>query len=764
MVALLGVVSLMKADSVEGASTTQLIMDNAINIQVVDEDGNEFKYGYVDIWDSNGKQVTRVYVDDNSVTNYNGYRIFVTGKDVWADYSVFQKYVTAGTVKGVVDTTLDHSMRSEVSVNANAKKIRVCYTPNNVETITLNPNTLGMYVDPKWKNTDGGIKTTVERPFSSYTGLMTQTLAAGYYSTGFVLGTGATYSTLSTSSVKTEYYKARVRLIELDSRFTSNGVFVNNGQLISIASGNSSKCAMIYFISGNFVTVPVPDSQGYVEVYVDKSTGTFGYNVLYENNGSSGAGGGSIGHGCFMQEMIIQTAPKASLGTTIMNLPAGTYKLSFNPIYAAYKAPAEQTIQITNTGTVKTCKFVVHKHNFDTWKSDGTYHWHECCGTVSAKGAHSFGSWSVDKAATETSVGQQSRKCATCKYVETAEIPKLSHSHSFNSLATNSTHHWKSCKCGEKLNYGEHTFGSWVIDKAATETATGEKHRDCTYCGRRQTETIAKLAHTHKPSTTWSKDDSNHWKTCTCGSKLNNAAHSYTWVIDKNATTEAAGSKHQECTTCGYKKAAVEIPKLHKHSYGDWKNNTEGHWHECSCGNKQDYETHSSIKEATETTAKVCDACGYIMAPATGHINHIADGSKYYYDENTHWYQCVGCTLKMVEKEHSFEWIVDWDATEDIAGQKHEECKDCGYKKEAVEIPQIIIETEPATEAPTEEPTETLTEQPTTVAPTEPATEAENDADDNGFNWIWLVVGIVAALGVMIAIIIILAKKKKKEE
>lgn len=764
MLALLGVVPLMKADSVEGASTTQLILDNALNIQVVDKNGEEFRYGYVDIWDSKGEQVARVYMNDKSVTNYWGsYRIYVTGKDFSADYTAFQKYITGGTVRGVVDTTIDHSMRSEVSVKSTTKKIRVCYTPNTT-AITLNPNTLGIYVDPKWKNTYGGITTTVDRPFSSYTGLMTQTLAAGYHKTAFNLGNSATYSTLSTSSVKTEYYKARVRLIELDNRFTSNGVFVQDGQLINIASGDWSKCAMIYFVSGSFVTIPVPDSQGYVEVYVDKSTGTFGYNVIYENNGTSGAGGGSIGHGCLMQEMYIQTAPKASQGITIMNLPAGTYKLSFDPVYSAYKAPAEQTIQITNSGTVKTCKFVVHEHNFDTWKSDSTYHWHECCGIVSGKSAHSFGSWSVDKAATETSVGQQSRKCSTCKYVEKTEIPKLSHTHRFTATATNSTHHWKSCDCGEKRNYAEHTYGSWVIDKAATETATGEKHRDCTYCGRRQTETIAKLTHTHKPSTTWSKDASNHWKTCSCGSKLNNAAHSYKWVIDKESTTETAGSKHQECTICGYKKGAVEIPKLHKHSYGDWKNNGEGHWHECSCGNKQDYAVHSSTKEATETTAEVCNACGYIMAPATGHINHIADGSKYYYDENTHWYQCVGCTIKMEEHDHSFQWVVDWEATEDIAGQKHEECTECGYKKAAVEIPQIVIETEPETDPPTTETaTEELTEEPTEqdTSVTTTGTEPEKD---NDYKLIFIILGIVAGIGAISAIIIIFAKKKKKKE
>ena len=32
------------------------------------------------------------------------------------------------------------------------------------------------------------------------------------------------------------------------------------------------------------------------------------------------------------------------------------------------------------------------------------------------------------------------------------------------------------------------------------------------------------------------------------------------WVVDKEATATAAGSKHEECTVCGYAKEAVDIP------------------------------------------------------------------------------------------------------------------------------------------------------------------------------------------------------------
>ena len=66
--------------------------------------------------------------------------------------------------------------------------------------------------------------------------------------------------------------------------------------------------------------------------------------------------------------------------------------------------------------------------------------------------------------------------------------------------------------------------------------------------------------HTHSYGTNWKSDTHNHWYECACGDKADIAAHTFKWVIDNEATTTEKGSKHEECTVCGYKKAAVDIP------------------------------------------------------------------------------------------------------------------------------------------------------------------------------------------------------------
>ncbi len=79
-----------------------------------------------------------------------------------------------------------------------------------------------------------------------------------------------------------------------------------------------------------------------------------------------------------------------------------------------------------------------------------------------------------------------------------------------------------------------HTEGKWVVDKKATCTATGSKHKECTECGEvLATETIDALGH--------SEGD---------------------WKVDKEATTTTAGKKHKECTECGETLETAKIAQL----------------------------------------------------------------------------------------------------------------------------------------------------------------------------------------------------------
>ena len=205
-----------------------------------------------------------------------------------------------------------------------------------------------------------------------------------------------------------------------------------------------------------------------------------------------------------------------------------------------------------------------HTHSYGTeWKYDDTDHWHECeCGDKTNIAAHSASEWIVDTAATETADGAKHKECTVCKKVlETAPIPATgsTHTHSYGTeWKYDGTNHWHECECGDKANIAAHSASEWIVDTAATETADGAKHKECTVC-KKVLETAPIPAtgstHTHSYGTEWKYDGTNHWHECECGDKADTAAHSFQWVIDKAATKEATGIKHEECTVCGAKRS-----------------------------------------------------------------------------------------------------------------------------------------------------------------------------------------------------------------
>ena len=92
--------------------------------------------------------------------------------------------------------------------------------------------------------------------------------------------------------------------------------------------------------------------------------------------------------------------------------------------------PVTNTTDGVKTYTCTICGEVIrteiipaHVHDA-AWSCDANVHWHECptCGRID-EAAHTFGEWTVIKAATADTAGSQERSCAVCGYKETAVIP-----------------------------------------------------------------------------------------------------------------------------------------------------------------------------------------------------------------------------------------------------------------------------------------------------------------------------------------------------
>ena len=202
----------------------------------------------------------------------------------------------------------------------------------------------------------------------------------------------------------------------------------------------------------------------------------------------------------------------------------------------------------------------VHEHGIhdETWKYDETEHWQECsCGEKLNLADHTFGEWKVTTPPTETEEGSRERNCTVCEYVQTETIPKLEHEHSYDGWQSDETEHWKECRCGEKTEAGNHTFGDWTVTKKPPTTEEVSQERTCASCGYKDIETLP--VHEHGiHDETWKYDETEHWQECSCGEKLNLADHTYgDWDVTKEATETEAGSRERGCTVCGYMQTEV---------------------------------------------------------------------------------------------------------------------------------------------------------------------------------------------------------------
>ncbi|MBQ8826306.1 MAG: hypothetical protein IJ007_04365, partial [Oscillospiraceae bacterium] len=221
--------------------------------------------------------------------------------------------------------------------------------------------------------------------------------------------------------------------------------------------------------------------------------------------------------------------------------------------------------------------------------------------------------------------------CGICE-AEYGEVDSTNHVNKSTEWSKDETGHWYTCDCG-KVDFAEHISGG-----EATET----EDELCTTCGYVIAPATGHIKHTADTSK-WLSDGTNHWYKCIgCDEKLNITTHS---------GGTATCTDKAVCGICEAEYGTVDNTN-HVNKSAEWSKDETGHWYTCDCG-KVDFSAHISGGEATETEDEVCTTCGYVIAPATGHIKHTADISKWLSDGINHWHKCVGCDEKMDITPHS---------------------------------------------------------------------------------------------------------------
>ena len=190
-----------------------------------------------------------------------------------------------------------------------------------------------------------------------------------------------------------------------------------------------------------------------------------------------------------------------------------------------------------------------------------------------------------------------------------------SHVHDFAIKKSDAYYHWQECECGEKSSMGAHAGGE----------ATCVERAICTVC-------LSPYGSYGEHSLSGKSDNEFHWQECVCGETTTKTAH-----YGGSATcTELA-----VCAGCG-----TAYGETLSHNHTELKFDGEGHWYECSCGDKGEKTAHGG-GEATCTELAKCSICGTAYGEMANH-NH----TELKFDGEEHWYECACGDIINKEKHY----------------------------------------------------------------------------------------------------------------
>ncbi|MCQ2497231.1 MAG: hypothetical protein MJ131_11645 [Lachnospiraceae bacterium] len=330
---------------------------------------------------------------------------------------------------------------------------------------------------------------------------------------------------------------------------------------------------------------------------------------------------------------------------------------------------------------------------------------------------HNWGSWKTEKNATCTENGYKRRYCSNsgCSSYETETI-YASGSHNYedqyavtNATCTSNGGMLQKCsKCGDKktrvIEATGHSWGNWIVDKAATRTEEGSKHKTCTVCHETQTQKInidpnapTPIPETN-PETTCAHYSNGQRETvdstcakegytvticAKCGTPLGvkqvieKKPHTWKgWIIDKTPTETEYGTRHHVCSVCGTSESENMMPIKNEKDPGDKSGNGNENDESNQSGNSSGGNTGNDADEKTEN-----NYCSHVIYGQKNTIESTCYKQGYWV------YICGKCGEELGAKnmlpliEHTYgDFVITIEPTSD-PGEGYYECRKCGYRK-----------------------------------------------------------------------------------
>lgn len=376
------------------ADLIEVAPGNMVFLDVTDAAGNSVEGVTVTLSDSTGTEIGGIINDDSffvsNASGIDGTELGDTRYCYYVPWSTFTPYVAPQTLHSIRmcnsnwDTEAYQIYENEpVYINGGIPyKIQLySYDASQATALTVPANQFAVYVDPKWANRTAGAY--LETPsmtryinFAPLDNLLADafTLKPGttslieafdpnYYAEiglNFTDGasSGVSASEITVSSAATEYVLCRMPLYQLCPYFITDGNFEKDGLLYDLRLDSTCTSSLLTIQSGAVINAVIPDQNGYVEFYLDRTTRDYSLDFCYHfsdvptddgNYISGGSGFSYYGTAANITEHFLEALQPPTDEIVLTFVPAGTYTLTYTNLPKGYTAPDTTTITVTNT-------------------------------------------------------------------------------------------------------------------------------------------------------------------------------------------------------------------------------------------------------------------------------------------------------------------------------------------------------------------------------------------------------------------------------
>lgn len=364
-------------------------VQNMMNITVKDTNDNFIEDAQLELIDPNGKDCYKFTVNTDSGSKFNGTEVEIVPFDdnknlIKVDTDILKGFIPAENDSVKVTYTSSHLK------DGCSEEFTIYHCDQTIPSVLTVPSgTISIYADDAVasKKANGYItvddvkyyfkdSTEAENNIIHYpiSGVADKTMFGVEYPG---VGSSAGSNSIEPMKYETEYVKYRIHISELSERFNVDGTYTlpadvnGSGSPITFDLQNDDYANYSAFMikSGAVINAVLPDSNGYIEFYVEKASRRYDLNICTSysyktDHNTTSKTSRYYGKTLYYADIttVTVTAPDfPETGTSFMHVPAGEYTLKFSQLPVKYKDPGEIKIKIADVGIIQDIKIILEK-------------------------------------------------------------------------------------------------------------------------------------------------------------------------------------------------------------------------------------------------------------------------------------------------------------------------------------------------------------------------------------------------------------------